>query len=120
MNTPRNASPVLEEEAAASRVLEAERAARAQVAQCEVEAARRVSEANARAQAVRERTEARMARLSTRMTVQAQERLHQIRTEQELLAGETGAGATMLARLDSAIDKLVSEIAGVDSDSGKG
>jgi len=30
------------------------------------------------------------------------------------------AGATMLARLDSAVEKLVSEIAGVDSDRGKG
>ena len=120
MNTLRGASPVLEAEQAAFRVLEAERAARAQVAQCEVEATRRVSDANARAQALRERTEARMARLSTRMTVQTQERLHQIRTEQERLAGQTGVDATMLARLDSAIEKLVSEIAGVDSDSGKG
>ncbi len=120
MNTPRSASPIVEAEAAASRVLEAERAARAAVAQCEVEAARRVSAANARAQALRERTEARMARLSMRMNVQAQERLHQIRTERELLAGETGADAATLARLDSAVEKLVSEIAGVDSDSGKG
>ena len=120
MNPPRSTSPIVEAEAAASRVLEAERAARAQVAQCEDEAAHRVDEANARAQALRERTEARIGRLSVRMTLQAQERLHQIRTEKERLSGETGADATMLARLDSAVEKLVSEIAGVDSDSGKG
>ena len=114
MNTPRSASPIVEAEAAASRVLQAERDARAQVAQCEGQAARLVSEANARAQAVRERTEARIARLSRRMTAQAEERLHQIRTEQQRLAGETGADATTLARLDSAIENLVSEIAGAD------
>ena len=120
MNTPSSASPVLDAEAAASRVLEAERAARAQVAQCEIEAARRVSEANARAQALRERTEARMAHLTMRMTVQAQERLHHIRAEQERLAGETGADARTLARLESAIENLVSEIAGGDATAPKG
>jgi vacuolar-type H+-ATPase subunit H len=120
MNTPRGASPMLEAQQAASRVLEAERAARAQVAQCEFEAARRVSEANARAQALRERTEARMACLVTRMTVQAEERLHQIRSEQERLAGETGADARTLARLESAIEYLVSEIAGADAKTPKG
>jgi F0F1-type ATP synthase membrane subunit b/b' len=112
MNTPRSASPIVEAEAAASRVLEAEHTARAQVAQCEIEAARRVSDANTRAQALRERTEARIARLSARMTAQAEERLQQIRTAQELLAGETGADAATLARLESAIGNLVSEIAG--------
>ena len=35
MNTPRSASPIVEAEAVATRVLEAEQAARAQVAQCE-------------------------------------------------------------------------------------
>ena len=111
---------MLEAEQAASRVLEAERAARAQVAQCEFEAARRVSEANARAQTLRERTEARMARFSTRMSAQDEERLQQIRTEQERLAAETGVDATTLARLGSAIETLVSEIAGVAPGSGKG
>ncbi len=112
MTTPRSASLMLVAEQAASRALEAERAARAQVAQCEFEAAHRVSDANDRAQALHERTEARMGRLSARMNAQAQERLHQIRTEQELLAGETGADAETLARLHSAIEHLVSEIAG--------
>jgi hypothetical protein len=120
MNTLHSGSPIVEAEAAASRVLEAEHAARAQVAQCEIEAARRVSEANARAQALHERSEARLARLKTRMSVQAQKRLHQIQTELELLAGETGADATVLARLASAIEKLISEIAGVASESEKG
>lgn len=120
MNTPRSASPVVEAEEAASRVLEAERAARAQVAQCEVEAARRVSEANALAQALSERTEARIARLGGRMTARAQERLHQIRTEQEVLASETGADTATLARLDAAIDNLVVEITGADGKAPKG
>ena len=113
MNMPRSASPIVEAEATASRVLEAERAARAQVAQCEAEAARRVSDANARAQALRERTEARITRLSARMTAQAEERLRQIRVEHERIADETGADAATLARLQSAIGNLVSEIAGV-------
>lgn len=118
MNTPRSASPVVEAEAAASRVLEAERAARAQVAQCGLQAVRRVDEANARAQALRERTEARIARMSARVTAQAEERLRQIRAEQERITGETGADAATLTRLDAAIDNLVAEIAGADAPKG--
>ena len=120
MNTPRSASPIVEAEAAASRVLEAEHAARARVVQCELQAVRRVDEANARAQALRERTEARITRMSARMTAQAEERLRQIRTEQERIASETGADAATLARLDAAIDNLVAEIAGAEATAPKG
>jgi F0F1-type ATP synthase membrane subunit b/b' len=112
MTTPHSASLMLLAEQAATRALQAERTARAQVAQCEAEAARRVSDANASAQGLRERTEARIAHLLTRMNAQAEQRLRQIRNEQERLAGETGADAATLARLDGAIERLVSEIAG--------
>ena len=112
MNTPRRASPIEHAELAATRVLEAERTARAQVLRGEAEAARRVDEANAGAQALRERTEARIEHLSARMTGQAQQRLDRIRTERERVAGETGADAATLVRLELAIDKLVEEITG--------
>ena len=112
MNTPRRASPIEQAELAATRVLEAERAARAQVSYSEGEAARRVAQAGASAQALRERTEARIERLTERMTAQAQQRLDRIRTERERVAGETDADAATLSRLEYAIAKLVDEIAG--------
>jgi F0F1-type ATP synthase membrane subunit b/b' len=115
MSTPHRASHVLEAEEAVSRVLEAERIARAGVAASEAEAASLVAEANARAQALRERTAARIEYLSERMTSQAQQRLDRIRAEQERLAAETGADPGTLARLRAAIDKLVLEIAGGES-----
>lgn len=120
MSTPHRTSHVLEAEAAVTRVLEAERIARVQVTQCEAEAARLVAEANAKAQALRDRTAARIERLSARMTAQAQARLARIRSEQERLAGETGADPLTLSRLQAAIGKLVAEIAGGDAESGKG
>jgi vacuolar-type H+-ATPase subunit H len=118
MSTPRRPSHVLEAEDAVSRILEAERIARAQVTQCESEAARLVGEANAKAQLVRDRTAARVERLSARLASQAQERLAQIHTERERLASETGADPATLTRLQAAIGKLVVEIAGGDAKSG--
>jgi vacuolar-type H+-ATPase subunit H len=99
-------------DAAASRVLEAERAALAGVEQCKREALHLVSEARTRADWIHERTESRIERLLGHMEATARRRQERIRGEVAALAQDAGADSSVLANLDAAIALIVAELTG--------
>jgi hypothetical protein len=119
MSTPRKASHVLEAETAVSRVLSAEQAALAAVAQCEALAAEMVRKAGDTAQALRLRTETRIELLSARIKAQAESQLKQIHEEQERLSGDRSIDTATLARLAPAIEHLIDELVGNSAGAGK-
>ncbi len=107
---PNSGPPVIDAERAASRVLEAERAARTQVEQCEQQCARLIAETQARGTALHARTGVRIERLRERMKTAAHTRLDRIRAEEAALAADTAIGIP--APLDAALDQLVAEMTG--------
>jgi len=107
---PNFGPPIIDAERAASRVLEAERAARAQVEQCEQQCARLIAETQTRGTALHARTEARIERLRERMKAAAHTRLDRIHTEEAVLAADTAI--SIPAHLDAALEQLVAEMTG--------
>lgn len=113
MSTPAATARLAHAEDAALRVLEAERAAFAQIEQCKRQSLRLVAESSARAEQVRRRAEARIERLRERMCAAARLRLERMSGEMDALALDTGTGESTVSLLDRAIARLTEEIAGL-------
>ena len=108
-------------EDAASLVLEAERAALAEVEHYKRKMLGLVAASCLRAELVHKRNEARIERLRERMTAAAQLRQVQISNEMEALAGalvgDMDTDASTLALLDGAIARVTEELAGISESS---
>ncbi|MBI4291937.1 MAG: hypothetical protein HY661_10695 [Betaproteobacteria bacterium] len=117
MRSPAATTRPTRAEEAASRVLEAERAALAQVEQCKLQALQLVAEGRAHAELVRKRAEARIERLRERMTVAARLRQERIRSEMAALERDMGTDASVFAALDRAITRIIEELAGTSESS---
>lgn len=113
MSTPAAAARLTQAEDAVFRVLEAERAALAQVEQCKRQALRLVAESRQRAERVHKHTEARIERLRERMTETARLRLERMCGEMAALALGEEANESALSILDRAIARITEEIAGL-------
>ena len=101
----------------ASIVLEAERAALADVESFERQTLRLVTVSCLRAVLVQKRTEARIKRLRERMTTDAQLRRDRIRSEMEALEGDISVDISLVPSLDSAIARVTAELAGISESS---
>ena len=113
MRTPAVAARLAQSEDAAAFVLEAERAALAEVEQYRLQMLRLVATSCLRAELVRKRAETRIERLRERMQAAAQLRQERISCELQALACETGTDSSDLALLDSAIHRVAEELAGL-------
>ncbi|TRZ99526.1 MAG: hypothetical protein D4R84_01790 [Rhodocyclaceae bacterium] len=105
------AARLAQTEDVASLVLEAERAALAEVENFKLQTLRLVATSWLRAELVHKRTEARTRRLRQRMTTVAQLRQQQISSEMEALAGDKDTDGSIPAALDSAIGRVTQELA---------
>ena len=94
-------------------VLEAERAALAEVEYCRLQALRLVAVDCLRAELVHKRTQARIVRFRDCMTAAAQLRQVRIGSEMLALAGDIGTDVPALALLDGAVARVTEELAGV-------
>ena len=112
MNAPVSAARLAQTENAASNVLEAERAALAQVELCRQRALQLVAESKASAELVRMRTKDRIERLRQRMAAGARLNQERIHGETAALASDMGTAAPVLATLDRAIALIVDELVG--------
>ncbi len=96
----------------AALVVEAERAALAEVEQYRLKISDLVAASRLRAELLHQRTGARIERLRERMAAAAQLRRAQMDGEMETLAGEHDTDVSTLARLDTAIARVAEELAG--------
>lgn len=117
MRTPAVTARLAQTEDLASLVLEAERAALAEVEDYRRQMLRLVAVSWLRAELVRKRTEARIKRLREQMTAAAQVRQVRISSEMEALAGDMDTDISTLALLDSAIARVTEELAGISESS---
>ena len=101
----------------ASIVLEAERAALADVESFKRQTLLLVTVSCLRAVLVQKRTEARIKHLRERMTTDAQLRRDRIRAEMEALESYVGLDISLVPSLDNAIAKVTAELAGVSESS---
>lgn len=113
MRTPAVAARPAQSEDAASLVLEAERAALAEVEQYRLQMLRLVATGCLRAELVRKRAETRIERLRERMQAAAQLRQERIGGELQALADAAATDTFDLAPLDGAIHQVAGELAGV-------
>ena len=112
MRTPAVTARLAQSEDAAALVLEAERAALAEVEQYRLQMLELVATSRLRAELVRKRAETRTERLRERMKSAAQLRQERIDCEMQAMACDPGTDAPELALLDSAIDRVAGELAG--------
>jgi len=117
MCTPDFAARLVQNEDAASLLLEAERAALAGVGHCERQALLLVAASWLRAELLHKRVEDKIERLRARMAAAAQRSQLRMVEEMAALAGDVSADASMLALLDSAVDRITQELAGISESS---
>ena len=112
MKTPAATSRLVQAEDAACHVLEAERAALADVELCKHQALQLVAESRVRAEQVHKHNEARIERLRQRAEMAARARQERINGEIAALASDMGTDASVLATLGGAITRITDELAG--------
>lgn len=112
MATPVDAAATAPVDEAIARVLEAERAARAAVAQCVEDAEAMRQAARARAQAIAERAAERAAVVHRRADASIRARIEELNRERTGLQQPPGPGAEEPRRLARALDRLADELAG--------
>ena len=117
MRTSAVGAYLAETEDPVSIVLEAERAALADVESFRRHTLRLVTVSCLRAVLVQKRTEARIKRLRERMTTDAQLRRDRICSEMEALAADTGVDISLVPSLDKAIAGVTAELAGISESS---
>jgi hypothetical protein len=117
MRTPAVTARLAQAEDAASLVLEAERAALAEVEHYRLQMLRLVATSCLRAELVRKRAETRVQRLRERMKATAQLRQERISCDMQALACDPGSDSPELALLDSAIHRVAEELAGIPESS---
>lgn len=117
MRTSAVAARLTQAEDAASLVLEAERAALAEVEQYRLQMLRLVATSCLRAELVRKRAETRIERLRERMQAAARLRQERIDSELQTLACDMATDSPDLALLDSAIHRVAEELAGLPESS---
>ncbi|MFA7270531.1 MAG: hypothetical protein WC073_14425 [Sterolibacterium sp.] len=118
MSTPAVTGYFAQLEDAVACVLEAERAALAEIEHCKRQSLRLISDSRAHAELVHHRTEARIERLRQRMRETARLRQERIRGEMAALAGDMGTeDVSARATLERAIARIAEEIAGGSSPS---
>ena len=117
MRTPAVTARLAQSEDDASLVLEAERAALAEVEHYRLQMLRLVATGCLRAELVRKRAETRIQRLRERMQAAAQLRHERIDCEIQALACDPGTDSPDLALLDSAIHRVAEELAGLPESS---
>lgn len=113
MRTPAVTTRLAQSEDAASLVLEAERAALAQVEQYRLQTLRLVATSCLRAELVRKRADTRIERLRERMQAAAELRQERIDSEMQAMACDTAPDSPELAPLDRAIHRVAEELAGI-------
>lgn len=113
MRTPAVTAHLAQSEDAASLVLEAERAALAEVEQYRMQMLRLVATSCLRAELVRKRADTRMERLRERMKAAAQLRQERIDSEMQAMACDAAPDSPEFAPLDSAIHRVAEELAGI-------
>lgn len=102
-----------ETEDAARQLLEAERDTLVEIERCRRQGLQLVAVAWLRAELVRRCGQARVQRLSERMRTAAMLRQQELSRRSEALAGDPGADASVLLRLDTAIDRVIEELVGI-------
>ena len=117
MITPAVAARLAQEENVASLVLEAERAALAEVEHYRRGTLLLVAASWLRAELVHKRAQAKIKLLRERMAIAARVRQVQISRDMEALAGDTGTNVSILALVDSAIARVTEELAGISESS---
>jgi vacuolar-type H+-ATPase subunit H len=117
MNTPAVTARLAQFKDAASHVLEAERAALAEIEHCKRQALQLVADSRARAELVHTRAEARIESVRERMTAAAGIRQERICSETASLVGDKRTDVAILAPLDHAIVRVIEEIVGISESS---